>query len=244
MKNNSEIEKLETISGSYLSDALAGANEQYHLAVRDSLIPEKGGESALELGCGKGLWTELLCRRYAQVDVVEGSCNLLDKVLGKCSTDRAELAIHHKLIEDFLTSTDRHWQHIYMTFLLEHLNDPVAVLSLIAERLEEGGQLFIAVPNAESVHRMIALKMGLIASIDELSENDRLVGHRHLYTAELLRRQLHDAGLNVCDWKTVGLKPLSLGQMADWSPELVGAFCESADLCSGHGAYLTVTASR
>ena len=85
--------------------------------------------------------------------------------------------------------------------------------------------------------------MGMIESIDELSENDRLVGHRRIYTPGLLRSQLTEAGFTIADLKTLCLKPLSLSQMEGWSTELARAFCESADLTPGHGAYIIAIAA-
>jgi len=244
MNENRELERLERISSCYESEKLAGANELYHIQVRDTLIPREGGASALELGCGKGLWTRVLCERYERVDIVDGSESLLEKVRCENENRRAEITTHRRLVEDFIRSTTMKWQHIYMTFLLEHVENPVSLLREIGNRLAEDGRLFVAVPNAESVHRVIAYRMGLIDRVDQLSENDKLVGHRRIYTVALLRNQLLDAGFSILEENTVGLKPLSLGQMEGWPRELVRAFCESGDLVGNHGAYITMKATH
>ena len=242
MKKNNEIKRLEKISGCYNSEGLDGVNERYHLQVRDSLIPKDGCVSALELGCGKGLWSKVLCSRYDIVDIVDGSGELLEKVRSENSGCRAEVSIHKELVEDFIYSAQRKWQHIYMTFLLEHVIDPVALLAEVKKLLEENGCLFAAVPNAESLHRIIAYRMGIIECVGQLSDNDVLVGHRRIYSIDILRSQLLEAGYTISEERTVGLKPLSLGQMKEWPCELVEAFCESADLSPQHGAYITIKA--
>ena len=243
MTDKTELDRLENISGNYESEKLAGANELYHIYVRDSLIPQEGGESALELGCGKGLWTKVLCERYDSVDIVDGSGALLEKVLLENRNCRANVKTHEALVEDFIQAADSKWQHIYMTFLLEHLHDPVTALRKIKDRLSGDGCLFVAVPNADSLHRIIALRMGMIESTGQLSENDKLVGHRRIYTLKLLREQLTAANFRITEEKTVGLKPLNLGQMEDWSDELVKAFCKSGDLTPDNGAYITMKAT-
>ena len=68
-----EKERISDIAKIYFCEDLLGLNEQYHLTLRDILIPCYGGKSALELGCGNGLWTKVLCQRYEFVDVVDGS---------------------------------------------------------------------------------------------------------------------------------------------------------------------------
>ena len=47
-----EKERISDIAKVYFSEDLLGPNEQYHLTLRDLLIPRYGGKSALELGCG------------------------------------------------------------------------------------------------------------------------------------------------------------------------------------------------
>lgn len=68
-----EKERISDIAKIYFSEDLLGPNEQYHLILRDLLIPRDVGKSALELGCGNSLWTKVLCQRYEFVDVVDGS---------------------------------------------------------------------------------------------------------------------------------------------------------------------------
>lgn len=243
MNKDDERSRLEEAAGWYHSDRLAGVNETYHRFVRDTLIPSEGGGKALELGCGNGSWTRILCERYDVVDVVEGSGMLIECIMRECGHGQALVRTHEMLVEDFLAAADETWKHVYMTFLLEHLDNPAAVLSSVRPLIESSGKMFLAVPNALSVHRMVALRMGLIKRPDELSENDRLVGHRRIYTPELLGSHLSDAGYSDIAITTVALKPLSLGQMKDWPPELVDAFCRSGDIVPGHGAYIVATAS-
>jgi len=49
------------------------------------------------------------------------------------------------------------WGHV-----LEHVDDPVAVLRLVKSWLKPGGRVLAAVPNARSIHRQAAVIMGLL----------------------------------------------------------------------------------
>ena len=237
-----ERSKLEQIATEYRDQGLLGLNELYHLAMRDQMIASDGGESALEIGCGAGSWTRVLCLHYRQVDVVDGSSQLLERVAAENADAPAELTTHHALIEDFNPAPNQAWQHIYMTFLLEHLVDPVAVLRQVGQWLRPGGTLFIAVPNADSLHRVLAFRMGLIQRTDELSANDHRVGHRRVYTRALLRDHLQQAGYTIAKELSIGLKPFTLKQM-DCLPVDVGkALASSGDLAPDHSAYLGVQA--
>ena len=239
-----EQSKLEKIGPEYRGQDLLGLNELYHRAMRDKMISPKGGDSALEIGCGAGLWTRVLCMRYQQVDVVDGSSQLLEQVALENAGAPATLNTHHALIEDFERAPGRAWQHIYMTYLLEHLVDPVAVLRQIGQWLTPDGVLFVAVPNADSLHRVLAFRMGLIQRADELSANDHRVGHRRVYTRPLLREHLQQAGYKITKELSIGLKPFTLKQMEHLPADVCEALATSGDLAPDHGAYLGVQAGR
>jgi len=129
-----------------------------------------------------------------------------------------------------------------MTFLLEHVEDPVELLTLARSRMSENGVLFVAVPNADSVHRVLALRAGLIRSTTELSENDLRVGHRRVYTHALLREHLHRANLHITLEKPIGLKPLTLKQLEPLPDAVIAALCASGDLVPANAAYLAAEA--
>jgi len=240
MGNNAELGRVEKLGFVYNDETLAGVNELYHIFLRDSIIPECGGQSALELGCGKGLWTKVLCERYNSIDVVDGSATLLKQVKDHNINCKAKLRGHLALVEDFEPDSGKKWEHIYITFLLEHLLDPVSVLRKIKNYLDKDGRIFLAVPNANSVHRVIALRMGLIKDINELSDNDKRVGHRRVYTLALLRSQIKEVGLIIVSEKLIGLKPLPLAQMINLPQEVIWAFCKSGDLAGDNTAYLAL----
>jgi SAM-dependent methyltransferase len=237
-----ERSKLEQIGREYRNQDLLGLNELYHVAMRDHMIAPEGGDSALEIGCGAGSWTRVLCMRYPQVDVVDGSSQLLEQVALVNAGTPAALTTHHALIEDFEPAMDRAWQHIYMTFLLEHLVDPVAALRQIGQWLTPSGILYVAVPNADSLHRVLAFRMGLIPSTDELSASDHRVGHRRVYTRALLRDHLQQAGYKIAKELSIGLKPFTLKQMEHLPANVGRALVASGDLTPDHAAYLGIQA--
>jgi len=70
MTHSREQDRVRRFAREYGTEELAGANEQYHLFLRDETIPEEGGASALEIGCGKGLWSQVLARRYEALENV------------------------------------------------------------------------------------------------------------------------------------------------------------------------------
>jgi ubiquinone/menaquinone biosynthesis C-methylase UbiE len=236
----SEHGKLDSIAPKYNSAALLGLNELYHLEMRDAIIPAKSNRSALEIGCGAGSWTPVLCSRYQTVDVVDGSQKLLEELAKNITADN--LALHHCLIEELSLAPGQSWDHVFMTFFMEHLFDPVETLCRIKPFIKKGGSLFIAVPNANSLHRVIAHRMGLISRADELSANDHDVGHHRVYTRDLLIQHMSLAGFSVAQEWSIGLKPFTLGQMENLPTPVGAELARCGDLAPEYCAYLGLRA--
>ena len=51
----------------------------------------------------------------------------------------------------------------------------------------------MGVPNGHSIHRLVAVKMGLLKDPCELNQRDKSLGHRRIYTPETLRKDIEAA---------------------------------------------------
>lgn len=236
-----ELEKLHQV---YFTSDLRGVNEEYHRALRESMLEDVGGMSALEIGVGAGDWTAILSKKYVRLDIIEASESLLKKAVAICENSPADVTFHHSQIENFQPPAGLCWQHVFLTFLLEHLDNPIEVMKRIATWMEPDGKLFIAVPNANSLHREIARRMGLINSVTDLSENDYRVGHRRVYTKDDLCQQIESAGFCIHTLKMIGFKPLNLSQMDKWNETLIKIIARAGDLAGDRAAYIGVVASK
>jgi 2-polyprenyl-3-methyl-5-hydroxy-6-metoxy-1,4-benzoquinol methylase len=111
-----------------------------------------------------------------------------------------------------------------MTHILEHLDDPVAVLRMVRLWLNDNGVAIISVPNANSLHRQIGVKMGIISSCESLNEQDLMLGHRRVYTPALMEEHIRESGFNVLKFTGLMIKNLSNRQIEQhWSSELIDA---------------------
>jgi 2-polyprenyl-3-methyl-5-hydroxy-6-metoxy-1,4-benzoquinol methylase len=109
--------------------------------------------------------------------------------------------------------------------VLEHVEDPSALLARVRGWLAPDGVLLACVPNGRSVHRQAAVMMGLLDDEYELNETDRHHGHRRVYSPESLRRDVRAAGLRIEFFGGYWLKPVSNAQIdRDWSEDMLRAF--------------------
>jgi SAM-dependent methyltransferase len=161
--------------------------------------------SALELGSFKGDFTQRLLPYFSEITCVEAS-----EVALAAARERlggAATLVHSSFEAATLTSR---YDHVVLTHVLEHIDDPVALLSRInKEWLGEGGRLFLACPNANAPSRQIAVKMGLISHNSAVTAAEAEHGHRRTYTLETLERDARSAGLEVVHRSGIFFKALA-----------------------------------
>ncbi|MGB5139903.1 MAG: hypothetical protein WBP29_15325, partial [Candidatus Zixiibacteriota bacterium] len=86
--------------------------------------------------------------------------------------------------------------------------------------------LHLTVPNANSLHRKIGVAMGMIPSLTSLSERDHMIGHKRVYTLDLLSKHLEEAGYEIEVFQGIYLKPLTHADMERWPMDRINAFYE------------------
>jgi 2-polyprenyl-3-methyl-5-hydroxy-6-metoxy-1,4-benzoquinol methylase len=92
----------------------------------------------------------------------------------------------------------KRYDHIVLTHVLEHLDDPVKLLKRINDEwLSVSGRLFLVCPNANAPSRQIAVKMGLISHNAAVTAAEADHGHRRTYSLDTLERDAIAAGLRV-----------------------------------------------
>jgi len=189
--------------------------------------------TALELGSADGILTKRYCNEFEHVTVVDGSELFLKQIKQKIKA--GNLSLFCSLFEEW--ETKNKFNNIFMTHILEHLDNPVSVLTKATKWLAKKGRIFIAVPNADSLHRIIGVKLGMIPAKNSLNEQDVILGHKRIYTPKLLKSHVAKAGLKIVKYGGCMVKPLSNRQIeAQWDDKLIDAFfaCSNdlPDLCS------------
>lgn len=166
------------------------------------------GDVGLEIGCSDGLMTEMLSERLRRLEVVEATECFLAEVRKRKIPN---VVLHHTLIEEF--RTEQKFDRVFATWILTHLIDVKAVLGRVREILTPGGLLFVVVPNGRVLSRQLALHMGLLGDLYELTENDRNHGHRRTYDRQRLNRELEAGGFDAISQGGLMLKVLADYQM-------------------------------
>jgi trans-aconitate methyltransferase len=165
------------------------------------------GDTAIEMGLADGQMTRLIAPHYKTLWTLEGSKQLIKHAKGL--PDNVKLV--HTFFEDYTPKSKV--DMVLMSHVLEHVDDPVALLTRAAKWLNQQGRLIIMVPNADSLHRQVGVKMGIIPEVTTLDSSDHSVGHQRVYTWASLQHDISQAGLKVAMMGGMFLKSLSNSQI-------------------------------
>ena len=204
----------------YLADDVADLDiedAQQRLSVARIAAVAGAGGRVLEMGYGMGLTVAAFLERGFELEVVEGSGLLCEEAARR----HPGLTVHHALFETFAPAEP--YDVVLALHVAEHVDDPHELLARVRGWLKPGGRVVVVVPNAESLHRRLAVRMGLQARLDDLSARDELVGHRRVYDLDGLVADLEAAGFGVREHFGWFLKTVPNSMMLDWPPALIEA---------------------
>jgi len=173
----------------------------------------------LEMGFGTGLITGALLDKGIEAEVVEGSPALRDIALARHGDQG--LVVHLAMFEEF--EPEEPYDVVMALHVLEHVDAPQEMLARVRTWLAPGGAIVAVTPNRQSIHRNLAVRMGLQRELDDLSPRDHLVGHQRVYGIDTLRAELETAGFRIDDEFGYFLKTLPNSMMLDYSRPLLEA---------------------
>lgn len=161
--------------------------------------------NVLELGSFKGDFTRHLLSHFDDITCVEASAEALAEAQARLAP--GVRLMHSTFEQAYLPGC---YENIFLTHVLEHLDDPVAVLRRVNnEWLADGGRVFLVCPNANAPSRQIAVLMGLIPHNAAVTPAERHHGHRVTYSLDTLERDATASGLRIVHRSGIFFKALA-----------------------------------
>lgn len=203
----------------------------------DELIRKYGHYgTGLIMGYGDGWLIEYFRNKFSRLLIVEGSETLAASAARKYH-NYPHITCHHSYFESFELPMSQQADIILANHVLEHVDNPIEVLLKAKSWLKDTGRAIFSVPNADSLHRRIGVKMKMLKTRFDLNDQDRLVGHKRVYDQTSLSRDIIKGGYKIIELGGFNLKLVSQKQMKDWSEELIQAIFEVSrecprDMCS------------
>lgn len=167
----------------------------------------------LEIGCGFApLFTDLA--PDMDICVVEPSADFIAHAHG-LAQGRNGIRLEQALLEDFVQSESGTFDFISLSGLLHEVQLPAALLAATRRLCHDGTLVHMNVPNAHSLHRLLALEMGLIASTFDLSAQQMTLQQHSTFDLPSLKRLAEEAGFSVLESDSYFIKPFTHAQMEE-----------------------------
>ena len=191
--------------------------EEYQVKYRRKQILQLLGKynhrNMLEIGCGMEPLFEH-CQDYEQMVIVEPAETFVNNAIQK--VNGRNVTCIQGFFEDSvkkILSLDISFDYIVLSSLLHEVEDPEKLLETVREVCSEQTVLHINVPNANSVHRLLAKEMGLIEDVHELSALQKTMQRKRVFDTDTLEEFVEKCGFEVLEKGTYFPKFLSAGQM-------------------------------
>lgn len=210
----------------YLSDEIADIDIEeraQRLAAPRLIAAIAGARRVLDMGYGTGQMARALLAHGLRAEVVEGSPLLAEQAAAR----HPDLVVHRAMFEEFTPGPV--YDAVLALHVMEHVDAPRDLMAHVRTWLRPGGAVVVVVPNRASLHRRLAVRMGLQARLDDLSARDHLVGHRRVYDLATLEGDLRAAGLRPEERFGSTLKVVPNAMMLDWPPALHDALTGISD---------------
>jgi trans-aconitate methyltransferase len=198
------------------------------------------GDRVAELGCSTGLMTEVLAGRGAQVEGIEQSSIYLKRAEAR-NLQGVEWRCQN--LDEWVPKNES-YEHVVAANVLHEVGDPVQVLSRVRSGLVSGGLVHVTLQNPESIHRLAALDMGLIADLHQVSQRGEAYGTRSLWTVDEFIALARDCGLRCLFWRGLALKPFPNIEMERLAREVLEGLQAVSLRLSGISAMYYVLLAR
>ena len=178
-----------------------------------SRVAKHRPKSLLEIGCGElPLFTNL---DNVVVTVVEPAAAFAERAR-ELARERSGVTVLEACAEQVpapVSGGTGGFDMIVVSCLLHEVEDAQALLAAVRRQCRADTVVHVNVPNAQSLHRLLAVSMGLIQAPDARSETQRVMQQRAVYDRGNLETEISRAGFKVFDRGSLFVKPFAHSQM-------------------------------
>lgn len=172
-------------------------------------------ENILEIGCGMNPFF-LDFKDYKRMVIVEPGKAFAEHAGELANAEEKKIDIVRGFLEEQtenIKSLGIRFDFILLSSVLHEVDDPRRMLNAIKNICSADTIVHINVPNANSLHRLIAAEVGLIQDVHEQSEQMKKMQRRRTYDEDLLKDEVLKAGFDVVDSGSYFVKPFTHAQM-------------------------------
>lgn len=214
MINSQRKEAISSYEVAYSSSDFEEIQARYRKKILLTLLQEIKPKSLLEVGCG---WDTIAnhWQAFDQLTIIEP---------GKKFAEHARTSLRDvsgvTVIEQFLEDAHsdlckKKFDLILLSGLLHEVPDPLSMMKQIKGYCHSKTVVHMNVPNATSMHRLLALEMGIISDVYQPSALQQHLKQPRIFDIEQLKSIGIEAGFQVNKTGSYFIKPFTHQQMTD-----------------------------
>lgn len=240
MENKNVVYDLNALVNTYNIDNIYEQYKRFEFLEKLNNYIDLKKSAVLEFGSATGQMTEILSKMTKKVVAVDGSSEFI-RIAKERVYEAKNVTFYESYFENFVL--DEKFECLIFHHIMEHIEHPLELLPKISSFLKKDGIIVISVPNAHALSRQLAVKMGLLHSVYELTENDKHHGHFRVYDWKTLEEEITKSGYSIIGKHGLSFKLFSdkqniqmlnaniigeeqikgLWKLADELPEVAGA---------------------
>lgn len=166
----------------------------------------------LEIGCGKEPLFQYV-NDFEEYTVVEPSNLFFEHAVTLSENDSRITNIHDFFGKSILLAAGAKYDFVICSSLLHELEDPMEILEKVYEIADDNTVFHINVPNAKSLHRILALESGLIENLYQVSDRGKLYQQAGVFDLDSLKQLAENNGFKVMESGSYFVKPFTHKQM-------------------------------
>ena len=250
MSDNESKRNLEQYLKTYESLPFEVIQEHFRRKSLIEFLILSNFNTATEIGCGRtSLFEHWLPSRRAQT--LEPIPALLEEAKTKLAGNSIWFGFEARVEEALDLETLQLSDVTIVSSLLHEVEEPKKLLASVKAITNPGGLIIIIVTNKHSLHRILGVHLGLLASLDEKTITEIHMQQSHgAYSRDELVDEIESADMEVILVKTIFPKLFSHHQMSDLlerkviSPEFLETMDALAPELREFGSELFVVARR
>lgn len=206
---SAELRDIERYEQDYLDNPFEAELIRYRHRKTLETLQKYRPARILEVGCGLQPLYQYF-DRFDELVIFEPSSQFAE--LARAEAPSGVTVVTDELGEKYGEYEDR-FDLIVVSSLLHELEEPLALLKTVKAFAIEDGIVHINVPNANSLHRLLAVRMGLVDSVYEKSPRQVKYQQHHTFDQERLSDLAYSADLEIIFMETFFVKPFTHAQM-------------------------------
>lgn len=214
MPSHSIIRNLQDYENEYKNASFEPVQTVLRKQLIISQLQRYNARRILEVGCGMApLFDSGL--EFERMTVVEPGASFSANARAM-SADDARITVVESTLEDAVSARllkGQTFDFIVAAALLHEIPDPSSFLQALKTICTPQTTIHLSVPNARSLHRLLAMEMGLIPDIHVVSDRQIRLQQHHTFDMDELRQLCLHTGFMIIDEGSHFIKPFTHDQM-------------------------------